>query len=203
MAAVLAPPFNPPWARYTTRPDPGSWNATRIDLSGNVVAQVGVEPTPPSVSGIRGASITAGYSYVVELPAGLYTFAASVTTSSVTLRADGADVLALAFMGIHPGADSRGGYAHNSTSRAISAGTTRLVQASGKLAAGWYSIRVALSILMFYTGKSKPYGEAIGSITTMPFTAGTAAPIEQQPRGPHDEKIRELLDRPIELVHDA
>ncbi len=173
-------------------------------MNGNIVAQIGVEPVPASVPAGTEAGIIAGYSYVVELPAGLYVFAANVTASTVTLRADGANaMLVFAFMGIHPGKDSRGGYAYDSTLCSISTGITRQVQCSGKLAAGWYNVRVGFWIAMYYEGKSKPYVEAIGSVTTKPFTEGTAAPMGKHAEGPHDERFREALNRPIKLIHDG
>lgn len=164
-----APPFNQPpfvWTRYRTPTAPGSWTSVAISWNGEIVAQMGAQPTVPNPPFTRCDLLT----YFVRdftIPAGIHNWIATVKTGPISRLARGGHADVFAFLRVFgPGFNSV------DLQPVASNQTLSLLVGSAQfggvtLQPGQYQIRVGSYNYIDYQGSARPYTEFIGSVTAL------------------------------------
>ncbi|HEX2253853.1 MAG TPA: hypothetical protein VHQ65_11350 [Thermoanaerobaculia bacterium] len=159
----LAPPWYPAFQRQRTPTDAGTWTAVRINWQGNLVVQLGAEPSQPNSPHVQGDLLVA-YRRTLDVVTAVQEWRARIEPVAVTTRRPGGSAAEVyAFLQVR-------GASNYIDLQPLVAGQPLVLRAGSgttggyPVRAGRYELRVGLYLLIDYRGYDRPYGEGIANV---------------------------------------
>ncbi|HXU47246.1 MAG TPA: hypothetical protein VN783_17095 [Thermoanaerobaculia bacterium] len=197
-----APPFNQqpfPWTRYASPALPGSWTAVGVGWNGDIVAQLGAQPTVPNPP-YTWVDLLAGFVRDFKLgAAGWHDWVASVRTGPISRLQRGGVADVYAFLQVR----GPGNFNSVDIQPVASNQTLSLLAGSSQfggaiLQPGQYQIRTGAYCVLQYAGSALPYAEFIGSVTSVTHYGPATSPALAASK--LDRRIQERLASDEDLL---